>query len=210
MTRFSLNLGFLDRPLVVGFFIILLTGQIFPTMYVAAFFELLWIDLIPAGTFIPPNAIFCVAATMVVVEIYSLSDTSQIFPIMVMTIPVAILFSILEGKQRKAQNKNYNIILQQSRKTAARYNPQSMINSSLIQLLLIYLTVGTAAIYGLVFIYEHLSPYLVHRDYLSWPLLLLMASISALAALRIRKAYFSLVLGLTLVSGYLAWQIFLA
>ncbi|MFW6005353.1 MAG: hypothetical protein ACOCPN_02640, partial [Desulfonatronovibrionaceae bacterium] len=54
LARFSVQTGILDRPLVAGFLIYLVTGEMFPAMYVAVFFELLWIDIIPAGTFIPP------------------------------------------------------------------------------------------------------------------------------------------------------------
>ncbi len=176
-------------------------------MYIAAFFELLWIDLIPAGTFIPPNAIFCVLATMTIVEIFSLELPSQIFPVMLATIPVAFLCSWLEGIQRDTQNSNYNLILQQSRKTAENYKPGIMIAGSVLQILLIYLALGLSGIYGLYLITEKIQLYLPATDDLSWGHLLMAASISALAALRIKKAYFSLVFALVLISVYLAWEI---
>jgi mannose PTS system EIIC component len=206
LTRFSVNISLLERPIVIGFLISILTGQVFPVMYIAIFFELLWIDLIPAGTFIPPNAIFCVVATITVVEIFGLEMASQIFPVMVATIPVAFLCAWLEGVQRNAQNKNYNLILQQSRKNAVQYKPGAIIKTSIFQLLLIYLLVGIPGIYGLFLLTNTIYPYLPAEEHLSWPHLLMIASLSALAALRIRKAYVSLLLGILMISGYFAWE----
>lgn len=206
LTRFSINISLIERPIVIGFFISILTGEVFPVMYIAVFFELLWIDFIPAGTFIPPNAIFCVLATAVIVEIFSLEFASQIFPVMMATIPIAFLCSWLEGMQRTAQNKNYNVILQQSRKNPAQYKAGDIIMTSVIQLLLIYLVVGVAGIYGLALLLEKTYAYLPVRDYLPWPHLLMIASVSALAALRIKKAYASLVLGIATISAYLVWE----
>ncbi|MFP4237400.1 MAG: PTS sugar transporter subunit IIC [Desulfonatronovibrio sp.] len=207
LSRFSINIGLIERPIVVGFFIALLTGEVFPVMYIAAFFELLWIDIIPAGTFIPPNAIFCVVATVILVEIFALEPASQIFPVMVATIPLAFLSSWLEGTQRTAQNRNYNIILQQSRKTGDNYRPGAMIKASVLHLLLIYLVLGTTGIYTLVLLLNIIHVYLPVNNDLSWSHLLLTASLSALAALRIKKAYISLILGITAISaGFLLFS----
>lgn len=206
LTRFSVQTGLLERPLVAGLIIALVTGEIFPVIYIAVFFELLWIDIIPAGTFIPPNALFCVIATMCIVHIFTLTHTSQIFPVMVMTIPLAFFFSWVESLQRTAQNKNYNIILQQSRRMPPKYTPGAMIKKSVLQMFLLNLTAGIAGIYILVFVtglaYYHLTP----SDFLSWPLLLMFASVSALAALRVKKAYITLILTMTLISVYLGWE----
>ncbi len=202
LTRFSVNISVIERPIVIGFFISILTGEVFPVMYIAVFFELLWIDIIPAGTFIPPNAIFCVWATMVIVEIFSLEFASQIFPVMIATIPIAFLSSWLEEVQRTAQNKNYNIILQQSRKNPVHYKPGSIIKTSIFQLLLIYLVVGVAGIYGLFLLFDNTYPYLPAEDFLAWPYLIMIASVSAIAALRIKKAYVSLIVGIAIISVY--------
>jgi mannose PTS system EIIC component len=207
LTRFSVNISVLERPMVVGFFISIITGQVFPVMYIAFFFELLWIDLIPAGTFIPPNAIFCMLATITVTHLFNLEYASQIFPVMLATIPIAFLISWLEGVQRTAQNRNYNTILQQSRKNALDFQPGLMAGYSILQLLLIYLIVGVAGIYGLFLLMDLFHSYLPAGDYPSWTHLLMIASISALAALRIRKAYVSLILGIIMISVYFALEL---
>ncbi len=179
------------------------TDDIFTAMYIAVFFELLWIDIIPAGTFIPPNAIFCVVATICLMEIFGLAHTSQILPLMIMTIPIAFLSSWLEGVQRTGQNKNYNVILQQTRKTPAKYRPDLMIRTSVIQSFLIYLITGLLGIYLLLGIFSFIHIYLPLENIIQWPHLILIASISALAALRIKKAYISLMVGMVLIAAYL-------
>jgi mannose PTS system EIIC component len=206
LTRFSINISLLERPIVIGFLISILTGQVFPVMYIATFFELLWIDLIPAGTFIPPNAIFCVVATATLVQISGLETASQVFPLMMAAIPVAFVCAWLEGLQRNAQNRNYNLILQQSRRNPAQYWPGLIVRNSILQLLLIYLLVGISGIYGLFVLMNAAGPYLPSLEHFSWHILLMIASLSALAALRARRAYISLLLGLLMVSGYFAWE----
>ncbi|MFW5730348.1 MAG: PTS sugar transporter subunit IIC [Desulfonatronovibrionaceae bacterium] len=207
LARFSVQTGILDRPLVAGFLIYLVTGEMFPAMYVAVFFELLWIDIIPAGTFIPPNAVFCVVATMCLVEIFGLHSPAHIFPAMVLAVPAAFVCSWLEGVQRTSQNKNYNIILQQSRKNHLRYHPEVMIRTSLSRLFLIYAAVGVMGIYILTLVFGLALDHLEFKNFLPWEVLLLVASVSALAGLRIKKAYVSLVLGMVCIAGVLTWKI---
>lgn len=187
----------------MGFFLSLFTGDIFPVMYVAVFFELLWVDIIPAGTFIPPNAIFCVVATICLMEIFGLTHTSQILATMIMTIPIAFLSSWLEGIERTGQNKNYNVILQQTRKAPARYRPDLMIRTSVLRSFFIYLITGLLGIYLLMGIFSRIHIYIPLENVIQWPHLLLIASVSALAALRIKKAYISLILGMVLIAAYI-------
>ncbi|WP_045210721.1 PTS sugar transporter subunit IIC [Desulfonatronovibrio magnus] len=206
LTRLSLYLGLLDRPLVAGFLISILTGDIFPAMYIAVFFELLWLDRIPTGTFIPPNSLFCTVSTILMVQTFGLSHTSQIFPIMVITIPVAYFCSWLESAHRITQNRNYNIILQQSRKTAARYKPGIMIGKALLQMFCLYLLVGITGMYVMFLIIDRGIALLPMDEALAWPHLILLAAISALAALRVKKAYISLVIVITGVTTWFFWQ----
>jgi len=109
--------------------------------------------------------------------------------------------------QRTAQNKNYNVILQQSRKNPGQYRVGAIVITSILQLLLIYLAVGLAGIYGLVLLMEPVHSFLPAGDHLPWPHLILIASISAVAALRIKKAYVSMIVGIGVISAYFLWEI---
>lgn len=82
-----------------------------------------------------------------------------------------------------------------------------MIKTSALHLLLIYLGLGISGIYALVVLLNVIHVYLPVNNDLSWSHLLLTASLSALAALRIKKAYISLVLGMIAVSaGFLLFS----
>jgi len=194
---------------VVGFFLILLTGDVFPTIYIAVFFELLWLDLIPAGTFIPPNAVFCLVAATALTMFFQLEYPAQIFMMMLLTLPGAYLLARFEGWHRVRQNRNYNLILRQSRDKFSSFHPEKMILSSLGETFAINFLAACLGIYLLSLIYPLIDS-LLHplQDILTWPHLLMAAGISALAALRIRKAYTSLVTAMMLILVFLAWQQF--
>ena len=54
--RNAVHLGFLDRPLVIGILFALILDPDIPFLGIGIFFELLWLDAIPAGTYIPPQS----------------------------------------------------------------------------------------------------------------------------------------------------------
>jgi len=191
---------------VAGFFLALITGEVFPVLIISLFFELLWLDLIPAGTFIPPNAIFCVTSTTLLCGHFQLEHTGQIFLLMLLSIPGAYILSRIEGWYRIRQNKKYNQILRQSRDRFSTYNPGKMILQSLGGSFGVNLVSACLGIYFLAFVYPHLSGIFEFQRELDWSVILIAASFSALAGLRVKKAYISLVTGMILVSAALAWM----
>lgn len=58
LTRVAVDLGFVHRPIFAALLWAGLTFSLQPAMSAGIFFELLWLDLFPAGTFIPPHALF--------------------------------------------------------------------------------------------------------------------------------------------------------
>ncbi len=208
MFRFAVPLGLLDRPLAAAFVLILLTGEIFPVLYVAIFFELLWIDLIPAGTFIPPNAVFCLVATTALIVYFQLESIEQIFFLMLLTIPGAYMLSLFESWHRVRQNKSYNLILRQSRDKFDSFQPEKMIFKSMAGSWGMNFLAACVGLYLLTLIFPliNILPQ-PDQDILKWPHLLMIASISAIAALRIRKAYTSLILAMLIIAIFLAWKL---
>ena len=61
LIRFAFNLGFVHRPLFAAALWALFTWQIQPALGAGIFFELLWLDLFPAGTFIPPQSLLALS-----------------------------------------------------------------------------------------------------------------------------------------------------
>jgi len=204
--RFAFHIGLLERPLAAGLFLALITGEVFPVLIIAVFFELLWLDLIPAGTFIPPNAIFCVTSTTLLCGYFQLEHTGQIFLLMLLSIPGAYILSRIEGWYRIRQNKKYNLILRQSRDRFSSYSPGKMILQSLVGSFGVNLFSACLGIYFLAYVYPYLSSIFQFQRELDWSVVLIAASISALAGLRVKKAYLSLVVGMVLISAALAWM----
>ncbi|WP_291321372.1 hypothetical protein [Desulfonatronospira sp.] len=196
----------LDRPLAAGFFLALLTGEVFPVLFIALFFELLWLDLIPAGTFIPPNSVFCLTSAAVLTTHFQLQHTGHIFLLMLMSIPGAYILSRIEAWYRIRQNKMYNQILHQSRDRWKTYSPGKMVLQSLAGSLGIFMVSSCLGIYVLALALPPLISVLDFQREFAWPVLLMIASISALAGLRVKKAYISFIFGIILVSAALAWM----
>ncbi|WP_291318646.1 PTS sugar transporter subunit IIC [Desulfonatronospira sp.] len=204
--RFALSIGLLERPLVVGFLLALITGEVFTALLIAVFFELLWLDLIPAGTFIPPNSIFCVTSTVILCAHFQLEHTGMILLLMLLSIPGAYILSRIEGWYRIRQNKKYNLILRQSRDRFSIYSPGKMILQSLAGSFGVNLVSACLGIYLLAVVYPHLSGVFQFQRELDWSVILIAASFSALAGLRVKKANISLITGMILVSAALAWM----
>lgn len=115
LTRFGLNLGFLDRPLVIGLVWSAATGQWEVAMPVALFYELFYLDLFPIGTFIPPHGPFALLVTLALLQICNITHPAPALALIVLSLPVAYLGSKLEERHRQWQNLGYTRMLQSTR-----------------------------------------------------------------------------------------------
>jgi len=193
LLRFSLNLGILERPLVQGLVWGLLTGDVGQAVSISLVFELLWLDLIPAGTFIPPNPAAANFAALSLVTIHGFSGASQsLFPIL-MGMPLAWLAAGMERMHRSWQNTAYNTMQVWLRaEHQGEYAPGLLVRRAVTQ---------AAACYFLFFLVSlsvltALSGMLLERgflrlpsDLLTWGTLWLWASLGGLMSLRVPRAY---------------------
>ncbi len=198
--RFAVNVGFIERPIVQGAIWGTITGQPELGLKIGFFFELLWLDLFPAGTFIPPQSIFSVFSSVLLVHLLLLSTPSEIFLVMMSTIPFAFMGAWLENRQREWQNKNYNLLLRWASKKQTHAGPKKMIGISLLQQLALNTTFGGVGLYVLYLFWNTLSPHIPQNTFLSWPVAWLLAGIGGMMALRIRRAYL-LFLGMVAGAG---------
>ncbi len=125
---------------------------------------------------------------------------------MLASIPGAYILSRIEGWYRIRQNKKYNLILHQSRDRFSTYSPGKMIMHSLGGSFGVNLVSACLGVYFLAFVYAYLSGMFQFQRELDWSVILIAASFSALAGLRVKKAYISLIAGMVLVSAALAWM----
>jgi len=181
-----------------------LTGNLTLALSVSIIFELFWLDLVPAGTFIPPNIAASNLAALSLIHFFGFQKPGEIiFPVL-LCLPLAWLGSRLEHFQRNRQNAGYNLVLSWTQKSRFKeFAPRKLILRGILQsavlnmiffcgsvLCLITLT-GVLQSHGLV------SPPV---DFFSWGHLWLVASLGGILSLRTPRAYFILACGVGLVA----------
>ncbi|MFW6326198.1 MAG: PTS sugar transporter subunit IIC [Desulfovermiculus sp.] len=200
--RMTINIGLLDRPLTAGLLAALVGGQWPQCIGVAVFFELLWLDLFPAGTYIPPQRILSTLLVCSVVSVLHLSNPVHILIPIFCALPAARLGTSLEKYLRTMQGENHTRLVDWASQPEPSAFPASMIwaslgrkigyESGLFFLLALLVTVFTALLV------QAFPPALMSSG-LSWSHLWSAALLGALPAVRIRRAYEVLVAGAVLI-----------
>ncbi|WP_342448593.1 PTS sugar transporter subunit IIC [Desulfobaculum xiamenense] len=194
-----MNVGILERPLVQGLVWGLVTGDVSLALSVSAVFELFWLDLIPAGTFIPPNAAASNLAALMLIHFFGFTTPAEaMFPIL-FSLPLSWFAARLEQFQRYRQNAAYDALQAQvrlGRDTA--YAPARLVERSILQSGILYFVFFVASLMGLIVLTGMLlSNGFLHMqtDALGWGHLWVAASFGPLLSLRSMRAYALLVAG---------------
>jgi PTS system mannose-specific IIC component len=110
------------------------TGDMGLALSVSLVFELLWLDLMPAGTFIPPNNAAANLAALALIKLFGIDSAGMAVYVVVLCLPIAILASRLEQVQRRMQNASYNKLLTWTKISHVdRYNPGRLVAGSMVQ-----------------------------------------------------------------------------
>lgn len=163
------------------------------SLSVAAFFELFWLDLIPAGTFIPPNTSATTLSALTIVHFFGFTTPAEaIFPIL-FCLPLGWGAARLEYMHRVFQNASYNALQTQvSASSAAIYSPGRLVGRSILQACVLYFVffeVTTLALVGLTNFLLAEGFLALPTGVMSWGHLWIAASIGPLLSLRSTKAY---------------------
>nr|WP_291498883.1 PTS sugar transporter subunit IIC [Desulfocurvus sp.] len=191
--RFSLNLGILERPLVQGLLWGMLTGDVTQAVSVALVFELLWLDLIPAGTFIPPNPAAGTLGALAIMTAFGLSGASgAVFPILI-GLPLSWMAAGMERMHRARQNAAFDTLqgwLSPGRQ--GEYDPGALVRRALARSVLTHFLFFLAALGCSM----TLATLLLGRGLMqpspglfSWGQIWLGASVGGLMSLRVPRAY---------------------
>lgn len=131
----------IERPVVQGLVWGLVTGNVQLAVSIALVFELLWLDLIPAGTFLPPNMAAVNFAAQALVTVFDLQTAGEVvFPV-ILALPLGFLGGRLEQLRRRMQNADYNQLLIWTKKSyAAVYDPGRLVMRSMVRAALLDLT----------------------------------------------------------------------
>lgn len=204
--RFSLSIGLLERPLVIGLFWGFFTGDYTTSLYIAIFFELFWLDLIPVGTFIPPHLTAATFAALALTTYFGLEHPARIMGILFACMPLAWLGAKAEGMVRDQERANYNRLLHWTRNPDGEFVPTNLVLRSLARTFLMGWVLFYVSILVLKFTFQlFISTYpgfLASVD-ISWPHLWVAATMGGLMALRLKRAYGVLATGAVLIALFM-------
>ncbi len=201
--RFAVRLEFFDRPL----FLALCWSAFFPhpaNFFIAVFYELIWLDLIFVGTYIPPQAGFATLACLALVTGLELFFPARICLVLFLVLPFAYLASFLERQQRKWQNREFTNLLHSVRSPRlCEFQPQKVILRCLVTQFVCNMCVMLVCLFVCVAVFGLVENIVFFRPPVTWPILWLVASVPAVLSIRIARGYFTLVF--VVCAGGLFW-----
>ncbi|MBP9943611.1 MAG: hypothetical protein KBF11_03555 [Desulfomicrobium sp.] len=170
-------------------------------MNLGIFFELLWLDLFPAGTVIPPHALFALTASLTVLASLDEPNMRLTTLVLVASFPLASLGAWVEHASRIRQNLNFTALLVWSRRKSASVSPQTpLILRALGEQFTLCGGIFVLCASALLALTRVLGPWIAEGVQPEWFMLWVGASIGAILALRIRTGYAvgaaSLILGI--------------
>ena len=199
--RFLINLPLLDRPLTIGFIWGLLTGSWESSLGVSLFFELLWLDIFPAGTIIPPNSLAPSLASLAVMHQYAITQPALAAVVILASLPLGRLFAQIERYHRQYENEAYNRLMLWAKHPEKGKGPVFLTRRSILVMLPVNFVTFGLALSGLLALIQVLLPRLspmLENIPIKWPHLWVVASIGAVLSLRHRPAYAILLGGVAL------------
>jgi len=204
--RFSLSVGLLERPLVIGLFWGIFTGDYATSLYIAIFFELFWLDLIPVGTFIPPHLTAATFAALSLTTYWGFESPGRIMGVLFACMPLAWFGAKVEGLIRERERGGYNKLLNWTRNPESETLPTNIVLWSLARTFLMGFFLFYIAMLVLKFTFQlalSAHPGLLSSVDVKWAHLWVAATIGGLMALRLKRAYGVLATGVTLIALFI-------
>lgn len=208
LARFSISLGFIDRPLCAGFLWGLITGDMATTLCLAIFYEFFWLDLFPAGTYIPPNALFPMFCILSLAETLPDMSVAALFLPVILSLPLAFFGAHLEKRRREWQVAGYNRVIRRFRTGADIEGAAGLaVWGSLFQLFTLNFVAFFCVTWLVLFAFGSMAAWQAPPltfPHASWPLLWTFGAVGGVIALRIKRSYAVFVTG-GVVLGLLAF-----
>lgn len=165
------------------------------------FYELLWLDVFPAGTIIPPNALAAVVACLAVMHLYNITSPALSAVVILACLPLGRLFSLLERYHRVFCNEGFNHLIFWVKRPDAYGGPAVLTRRSILVLFPVNMVAFTLVLAWLLALAHLTLPVLTPELSgltLTWPHLWALGSIGAVLSLRHRPAYALLLAGAAL------------
>lgn len=190
----------------MGFLWGAVTGDWQLALSLAVFHELLWLDLFPAGTYIPPNGVLSLLLGLVLAGRFGLTSPDQIAVPLLLTLPAALSGAQLEYLLRKRANRQYNEILHWGRQAVDGDSPfagmtRSALSTHALAQGLLFLA-WSLVLDITIHLFVAFIGYIPHVNGIVWGHLWFVAGLGGLLALRVRRAYY--VYAVSLAAGVVA------
>ena len=165
----------------------------------AVFYELFWLDLFPAGTYMPPNALFPMLCVCTIASIQGFHGAPALFLPFILTLPLAFLGSCIEKRQREWQVSGYNRVVLCLRAGGDIGKAAGLsVTASLVQLFSVNFFSFCILTALLLLASEWVTAWQGHPltcSYASWPLLWVIGAVGGLLSLRIQRNYIIFITG---------------
>ena len=161
-------------------------------MGVALFFELLWIDLFPAGTFVPPHLVAATFAGLSLTSAFGLTAPQDALLCILLATPLGPVGAKLEDLLRSWQNRHYNTLVRVARQADVAFAPERLIVRSLVETAACSLAAFSLALALLYAVLPRVLPLwhgMLPPARLGWVHLWLAASLGGVLAIRWKRAY---------------------
>lgn len=191
----------LERPIVIGFFWAAVHGDLDATLKLSLFYELFWLDGIPAGTHIPPNAAAATLAGLSLMHVFQLTSPAEALFVAATTAILGRLFATLEGAQRVVENIVFSRYAAARERAKTPFSPGRLIRRAFVDMAVLNGVTFSVALAGLIALYyvflPAVWPYLASSG-ATWSQLWILGSLGGVLSLRYRPAYVALAFGMTL------------
>lgn len=183
---------------MVGLVYGLFYGDLPTCMNIAIFFELFWLDLFPAGTFIPPSQAAATLATLTLTRCFNLTGPSGVLVAAVMSLPLALVFARLEAFHRRFETTALAKAMEAAARKGVVLSPGRLIRRSLTDMAIVNGACFSLALAGLIaaghLVFAMLAPVLAKQS-TSFAHLWILGSLGGVLSLRHRPAYVVLTVG---------------
>jgi PTS system mannose-specific IIC component len=188
----------------VGFVWALATGHWEASLGVAVFFELFWLDLLPVGTYVPPQSVAATVAALSLIHYYHAVGPGELALPLFLALPVALAGSRLEFNLRKWQDRSYNALLRHARRSAtgeAPFDPGRLVAVAVAQAFAANFAFFAVSLVILVQIMGWLNDNVIKGMHfpLEWGHLWFLAAMGGILSLRVRRAFGMLAAGVAAV-----------
>lgn len=199
--RNFINLGFIERPIILGLLWALIFDQPVPALPLAVFFELFWLDRFPIGSYLPPFPAFSFMLLLALTDAYGWSSPQVVCFPLALSLPLAYVIPHIESYARKKQNASYDLLLA----TVGRDDFETVLSSVLRRAFFQQIIMAGAlftAVYTMLHLFFVLNGDVVLSNTTTWLGIIAVGCLGAVMALRITVAYKAFILALATVAVF--------